>query len=90
MNLTEAKAIYNSTGKHFFDPETMKFFGSRIESSLYKNRCFITSEKNFDGTKRFYTVRRFSEDYTDIENIGDFNCLSSIEAARAIAKEVII
>ena len=54
MTLADARYEYQKKGGHFFDRDTMKFFGSRIESDLYKNRCFITSEKNFDGTERFY------------------------------------
>ena len=88
MTLAEAKEIYKKTGSHFFDKETMKFFGSRIESGLYKNRCFITSEKNFDGTARFYTVRRFNEDYTNIETIGEFNRIKTIYGAREVVKEI--
>jgi hypothetical protein len=88
MTLAEAKAKYNENGGHFFDRDTMRFFGSRIESDLYKNRCFITSEKNFDGTKRFYTVRRFNKDFTSIDTIGEFNKITSKHTAQQIAKEV--
>jgi hypothetical protein len=35
-------------GFYWFSQETMKFFGSKIESSLLKGGYFITSEKNFD------------------------------------------
>ena len=49
MTLAEAIEKYNKTGGHFFDEDAMRFFGSRIESDLYDNRCFITSENNFDG-----------------------------------------
>lgn len=67
MTLSEAKAIYKTGGGHFFDRETFKYWGSRIESALYKNRCFVTSENNFDGSRRAYTVRRFSPDFLHIE-----------------------
>ena len=52
MTLSEAKAIYRTGKGHFFDRETFKYWGSRIESALYKNRCFVTSENNFDGSRR--------------------------------------
>lgn len=52
ITLSEAKAIYKTGGGHFFDRETFKYWGSRIESALYKNRCFVTSENNFDGSRR--------------------------------------
>ena len=88
MTMTEAKAIYKSTGKHFFDSDTIKYWGSKIETALYKNRCFVTSENNFDNTKRLYTLRRFNENYTTIETIGEFQQYitkeDATEAARAI------
>ena len=51
ITLAEAKAIYRTGKGHFFDRETLKYWGSRIESALYKNRCFVTSENNFDGSR---------------------------------------
>lgn len=77
MILKEAIEIYRETGNHFFDKETMEFFGSRIESELYENRCFITSEDNFDRSKRYYNVRQFSEDFKNVESLGDFNVMKT-------------
>lgn len=86
MTLADARAIYSG---HFFDRDTMKYWGSRIESDLYKNRCFVTSERNYDGTERYFNVRRFSEDFKNIVDITDFNTIRSIEEARQIIKEVV-
>lgn len=72
ITLAEAKAIYRTGKGHFFDRETFKYWGSRIESALYKNRCFVTSENNFDGSRRAYTVRRFSPDFLHVETVGEF------------------
>ncbi len=87
MTMAEARERYNRKGGKFFDRGTMKFWSSRIESGLYKNMCFITSEKNFDGTARFYTVRQFNEDFSHIFTIGEFNHIKSKAVAQAIAKE---
>lgn len=87
ITLSEAKAIYKTGGGHFFDRETFKYWGSRIESGLYKNRCFVTSENNFDGSRRAYTVRRFSPDFLNIETVGEFQQYALKEAAREAAKE---
>lgn len=73
MDMREAVKIYKKGYGHFFDKETMRFWESRIESELFTNRCFVTSENNFNDTARFYTVRRFSEEYTKVETIGEFN-----------------
>jgi hypothetical protein len=66
----------------------MRYWSSKIETELYKNRCFVTSEKNYDDTKRLYTVRQFSEDYTDINTIGDFQAYTTKEDAVEALKEI--
>lgn len=83
MTLSEAKAIYRTGSGHFFDRETMKYWGSRIESALYKNRCFVTSELNFDGS------RRFSPDFLSVETVGEFQEHATKWGTRETAKEVI-
>lgn len=88
MTMSMARAKYEEKGGHFFDRRTMRFWGSRIESELYQNRCFITSEKNYDGSKRYYNVRRFSDDFSSIEDVAEFNQITSKKLAQSIAKEV--
>jgi hypothetical protein len=62
-DLSEVRQANKEIGHHWFEPATMKFFASRIESSLYKNQCFITSEKRcFDDYTRVYSVRRVKPD----------------------------
>ena len=82
MTMAEAK----QKNLVFFSKETMRFWNCKIESRLFSNRCFVTSEDNFDRSRKLYTVRRFSEDYTDIETIGEFQehttMASAVEAAK--------
>jgi hypothetical protein len=40
----------------------MRFFGSRISEATFDGRYFISSEKNFDGSARFYTIREAMPD----------------------------
>ena len=91
MNLRQAKNIYARTGHHFFDADTMRFWGSKIETDLFENRCFVTSEDNFDQTSRYYNVRRFGKDFQTIDTIGDFNSHVTLEdavkAALAVTSE---
>ncbi len=84
MKISEVKAIVKSNGRHFFDKDTMNYWGTRIETSVFKNGCFVTSEDDFSGTKRFYTVRRFNG--TSIVTIGDFQQYKTKEAAREAAR----
>lgn len=90
ITFSEARAIYEKQeDAYFFSRDTMRYWGCRIESGLYKNRCFITSENNFDGSKRGYTVRRFSEDFKRIDTIGIFQEYSLLSSAREAAKKVV-
>lgn len=67
--IAEVRKANKANGHFFFSPDTMKFFNSKIETSLLKNRFFITSE-SFDGTAREYAVRMVNDDST-IDMIGD-------------------
>lgn len=89
ITFSEARAIYeNQKEAYFFSRDAMRYWGCRIESGLYKNRCFITSENNFDGSRRGYTIHRFSKDFKRIETIGEFQEYSSLNSAREAAKEI--
>lgn len=88
MNLQQAKKIYARTGHHFFDANTMRFWGSKIETDLFENRCFVTSEDNFDQTSRFYNVRRFGKDFSTIDTVGEFNSHVTLDDAVAAALAV--
>lgn len=79
--IAELKALSRENGYNWFDPSTMRFFASRIESGIIKGKYFITSEKNFDGTRRFFSVRSFDEK-GDIDTIGEFQAYRNKDAAR--------
>ena len=70
-------------GYHFFDRGTMKFWKSRVESTLIRGRYFITSEDEWamDGKvpKRIYAVRYANNDAT-IKTMASF--LKSKDEAR--------
>ena len=70
MKISEVVSIVTANGGQFFDKDTMKFWVTRIETGVIKNGCFVTSENNYDGTKRLYTVRRFNG--KSIDTIGEF------------------
>jgi hypothetical protein len=83
-DIAEVKAANKAAGSHFFSPNTMRFFNSIIESSLYKNQCFITSEKPPHGP-RIYRVRKVKgNDGSIIDSIGPW--LKNIETARTVAR----
>ncbi len=60
-------------GNHWFEPSTMRFFGSRVHDSLYtRDACayFVTSEKP-PHARRAYSVRRANPDGS-IDTVGEF------------------
>ena len=59
--IAELRAKNEANGYYFFSKKTMKFFRSKIESKILKGKYFITSESNFDDTKRQYSIREFKE-----------------------------
>ena len=75
-------------GHHFFDADTMRFFKSRIESVLIKNRLFVTSDKNEDNP-RLYTIR-YVKKAGQVETLGDFQAYTTkkeaIQTAKALTK----
>lgn len=90
MNLQQARKIYARTGHHFFDADTMRFWGSKIETDLFENRCFVTSEDNFDQTERRYNIRQFSEDYRSVNTIGEFNTYATLDEAVVVALATVV
>lgn len=85
MTFYEARDRYRRGDGHFFDNETMMFWSSRVFPDLYGDRYFITSEPNYDGKDRRFTVREFSEDYSDVKTVGEFRQYKTLsEATKAV------
>jgi hypothetical protein len=73
-NITEIKKANKENGQHFFDKETLAFFGSKVYPELYTvqgRQFFITSEDNFNRTKKGFTIREAMPN-GDIETLGEF------------------
>lgn len=64
--LADLRAANETAGMHFFDRKTMKFWKSRVESTLIRGRYFITSEDEWclDGRdpQRIFAVRYANDD----------------------------
>ena len=91
--MADVKQANKDAGYYFFSRDTMRFFGTRIESTLYKNNTFITSDyTGFERNNRAYSVRVFHPE-TRIVNTAKFsdgqstfNKFSTIESAREFAR----
>jgi hypothetical protein len=70
---------------HWFSADTMRFFGSKIESGVINGRYFVSSEDNFDRTARFYSVR-VADDEGEIGTWGEFQAYETLAEARAAAE----
>ena len=84
------KHFNRSQGYHFFDPRTLAFFRSHIQTRPpYAGRVFVTSEAQSWGSPRLYTVRMI-EDSGRIKTIGEFQQFhlrsSAHDFARTFAK----
>jgi len=91
---------YNSTddiklqaeenGSHFFSESTLRFFNSRIYSTVYQGPggiYFVTSERIDTDHPRVFTVRQFQPP-GNIKTVGEFQQYKRAEAARKAAKEL--
>lgn len=90
MTLDYIKRKNHDAGHHFFERDTMRFFDSRILSTLYYGEggvYFVTSEKfRGHGTPdgpRLYTVRSFDPETGSVDTAGPFNKLSRYTAQAA-------
>jgi hypothetical protein len=72
--IAEVKKANKAKGQHFFDKDTLAFFGSKVYPELYTvagRQFFITMEDNFNRTEQGFTIREAMPD-GDIETIGEF------------------
>jgi hypothetical protein len=88
------------TASHFFDTDTMRAFKSRVGGAVYGNRYFVTSEPDYDGSDRRYTVREFA--FTEakresdnrvvlvceIATVGEFREHATSAIAHRVAREL--
>ncbi len=82
-NIRQIEAANAKLGHHFFEDATLRFFKSRIGSTIYSGRYFITSERGPDDVRR-YSIREAHDDGR-IKTLGDFGAYdTSAQAARAI------
>jgi len=72
---------------HWFEPGTIRFFRSRVGSTLYGGRFFISSERGPDEVRR-YSIREAKED-GHIYTVGQFGRFRSWNgAAKAVRRLV--
>lgn len=99
---TSINEIRQTHKGHWFDDDTLRFFGCRVMSTVWGGRWFITSEKDAgvlmsDGTlrsawngERRYTIRLAKAD-GDIDTVGEFGQYAThgeaMKAVRALVRK---
>lgn len=73
-------------GSHFFTKDTMDFWNSKVEAGMYENNTFVTSEDNFDRSRKLYSVRQYDWESHEVETI-TFQQHDNLEDAIRFAKE---
>ena len=88
-DIDDIKRINRYKGGHFFEPKTMRFFDSRVLSTVYQGPggvYFLTSERFHGSTvtgPRLYTVRYFNPETGDCGTLnGVYNELTKTAAVR--------
>jgi len=75
-------------GQHYFSPDTMRFFKSRVMQDVFPledGALFVTSERR-EGDVRRYTIRRAWDD-GDITTLDGFQSYTSRNGALKAAKK---
>lgn len=72
FTLAQVRTANKAAGGHFFSPNTDAFWCTAYpEQTIYGGKYFITSDRNFDGSQRRYTIREVSPDGR-VDTKGDF------------------
>ena len=68
-----ARTINQTNNHHWFDPDTIRFFGTKFHGEPTLHGVFITSEwTGFDRTERAFNVRRLINGGASVETLNDF------------------
>lgn len=70
--LAQFKALNKKKGLIWFNPDTMEFWETKLETDIIAGKYFITSEKDFTGLKRLFTVRECNWETGNVNTVGEF------------------
>lgn len=73
-SMNEIEEANRRLGNHWFDEDTLRFFGCRVGRTVYGGRYFVSSEQDSYGAwnyQRRYTVRMATAD-GHIITVGEF------------------
>lgn len=75
-SMPAVRAAFSSAGSFWFSPGAMRFFNTKIESSLIGGRYFVTSERYETGSPKRFNIRKVIRNMEntpslDIETVGE-------------------
>lgn len=85
--IAELKATNKANGNFWFDPDTMRFWRSKIHGGIRREKYFITSEDDFSRTRRLFSIRTFNAQ-GEIDTIGKFQAYATLTEAVEALKEI--
>ncbi len=86
--ISELKVLNEKNGGCWFEPSTMRYFRTRIESPILHGRYFISSEQQSEESRRKFTVRSFDE-FGSVDTVGEFHSHNTkAEAMAALKAEI--
>jgi hypothetical protein len=83
MKLTtmeQVKQANKARGQHWFDADTLEYWGTKIHGELMAGEFFITSEDNFNRDARFFTIRKVS-DTGRVSTVGTWQQYATLKEA---------
>lgn len=91
-DMAHVRAANAASGRHWFEPATLRFFESRPGRTLYGGRYFISSEQfvpsSGPSAARRYTVREVTPD-ASIGTAGEFQAHDTHGAARQAVRDLL-
>lgn len=86
MTVDDIRRAMTSRGSHWWEPSSMRFFGTRASATVYSGpggHYFVTTEKPPHGPRRA-SVRQYLPETCDIRTVGTF-CAYSRSFAQRLA-----
>lgn len=88
LTMADVKRNNHKAGRYYFSPDTMRFFNSKVESKLFKNKYFITSEKFKEDYPRLFTIREYNPKTHIISTVGTFQEFTTLDEAIEAIEEL--
>lgn len=88
-SMSDLREKNKKIGHLFFDHDTMKFWGSKIETALFRGVFFITSEKGFsEKDPRTFSIRQ-AHSTGEITTVGKGREYKTLDDAKKAVKSLI-